>query len=180
MGIANYKKKNEVMGGIKKIVLIVLLPLVAFTTAHKFYVSVTNIKYSEKDESLQITSRIFIDDLEKVLEERYTIEGNLATEEESEIAMAYIEKYIRAKFSLKIDGETRNFNFLGRKYDQDIMVCYLEIPKVNISNVKSMEVQNEILTDLYGEQQNVVHFKLKGKKKSFVLIRENYKGMLNL
>ena len=63
--------------------LIVLLPLFAFTTAHKFYLSVTSIKYSEKDDALQITSRIFIDDFEKLLKERYDIEGKLATKDES-------------------------------------------------------------------------------------------------
>lgn len=165
---------------LKKGLLILALPLVAFTTAHKFYVSVTNINYSDKDDALQITSRIFIDDFERVLEERYDFAANLATEEEAADANAYIEKYLRAKFVLQIDGENRPFVFLGKKYDNDVMVCYLEIPEVRFEKVKSIEVQNEILTDLFDEQQNIVHFKLKGKKKSFVLVRENNKGMLNL
>ena len=58
---------------LKKSFLILLLPLFAFTAAHKFYVSVTNVTYSEKNEALQITSRVFIDDLEEVLKERYDI-----------------------------------------------------------------------------------------------------------
>ena len=40
----------------------VLFLMVSFATAHKFYVSVTNINYSEDDAAFQITSRIFIDD----------------------------------------------------------------------------------------------------------------------
>ncbi len=156
-----------------------LLPLVAFTVAHKFYVSVTNISYSEKDQSLQITSRIFIDDFEAVLLERYGIESYLATDAESKQANEYIEKYLRTKFLMFIDGEQRQYNFLGKKYDNDIMICYLEVPELDIDEVKSIEVQN-VLTDLFDEQQNVVHFKIKGKKKSFVLIKENNKGMLNL
>ena len=46
----------------KKSLLLLVLPLLAFSTAHKFYVSVTNINYSEKTEAIQITSRVFIDD----------------------------------------------------------------------------------------------------------------------
>jgi len=34
--------------------------------------------------------------------------------------------------------------------------------------------------DLFEEQKNILHFKIKDQKKSFVLIRENNKGMLNL
>ena len=49
--------------------------LLSFASTHKFYVSVTNVVYSEKEDALQITSRIFIDDLEKLLEERYGIKA---------------------------------------------------------------------------------------------------------
>ena len=164
----------------KKSLIVLLLPLVAFTVAHKFYVSVTNISYSEKDRSLQITSRIFIDDFEEVLLERFGFESHLATDTESKQANEYIEKYLKTKFLMFIDGEQRQYNFLGKKYDNDIMICYLEVLELDIDEVKTIEVQNELLTDLFDEQQNVVHFKIKGKKKSFVLIKENNKGMLNL
>ncbi|PCJ92726.1 MAG: hypothetical protein COA50_15605 [Flavobacteriaceae bacterium] len=160
--------------------LILLLPLLAFTSAHKYYLSVTNIAYSEKENTLQITSRIFIDDFDKILEERYDVKGNLATENESGIAIDYIKKYLKSKFAIKINGESKPIIFLGREYDDDIMVCYLEVPNINLSTTESIEIQNEVLFDLFDEQQNVVHFKINGKKKSFVLIRENDKGMLKL
>jgi hypothetical protein len=37
-----------------------------------------------------------------------------------------------------------------------------------------------VLTDIYEEQQNVLHFKMNGKKKSFVLMKDSDKGMLKL
>tara|TARA_R110002167_G_scaffold121556_3_gene299845 strand:- start:882 stop:1388 length:507 start_codon:yes stop_codon:yes gene_type:complete len=165
---------------LKKAFLFLLLPLFAFTAAHKFYISVTNVAYSEKDQALQITMRIFIDDFEKVLRERYDIIALMATENELELTDEYIEKYIRAKFAVEIDGVPVAFDFLGKKYDNDITVCYIEVPKVELTKHKTIQIQNEILTDLYEEQQNVLHFKINGQKKSFVLIKENNKGMLNL
>ena len=165
---------------LKKGFLILILPLFAFTVAHKFYLSVTNVGYSEKDQALQITTRIFIDDFESVLLERYDIKMQLATEKESALADEYIEKYIRTKFALYIDGKVVNFDFIGKKYEDDLMICYIEVPNVVLDNHKSIALQNEILTDMFDEQQNVVHFKINGKKKSFVLIKENKKGVLNL
>lgn len=158
----------------------VLFLMVSFATAHKFYVSVTNINYSEDDAAFQITSRIFIDDLDKLLKERYGIEAKLATPNESKVADEYIEKYFRTKFLVELDGEPVNYTFLGKRYDTDVVICYLEISNVNLSETKTMSVQNEILTDLFDEQKNIVHVKWKENKKSFVLIRENNKGMLNL
>lgn len=157
-----------------------VLPLLAFSGIHKFYVSVTNIHYSEKDEAIQMTSRIFIDDFENVLVARYGIEAHLASDTENKLAEEYIEKYLKTKFLVYINGEQRTYDFLGKKYDNDVMICYLEIPKVAKDEIKSITVQNEILTDIFEEQQNVVHFKIMGKKKSYVLIKENNKGMLNL
>lgn len=168
------------MNTLKKGFLILILPLLAFSTAHKFYVSVTNVNYSEKDDALQITSRVFIDDIERVLKERYDFEANLATDNESSSVDEYLEKYLRTKFLVEINDNGMSYEYIGKKYDNDIVVFYLEIPKVNLPGVNSIQIQNEILTDLFDEQQNILHFKINGKKKSFVLMKLNTKGVLNL
>ena len=168
------------MGSGKKGILLLLLPLFAFTVAHKFYVSVTNVGYSEKDGSLQITMRIFIDDLEAVLKERYGVDTKLATDDETEVADELIEKYLRTKFLIEIDDEGATYDFLGKEYDNDLVICYLELTKVDLLEIQSITIQNEVLTDLFDEQQNIVHFKIKDKKRSFVLIKEHTKGMLKL
>ncbi|WP_313788433.1 MULTISPECIES: DUF6702 family protein [Flagellimonas] len=169
----------------RKIAKVLVLPLamalfLSFTTAHKFYVSVTNMFYAEDEEAFQITSRIFIDDLDALLAERYGIKAKLATPDETKVADEYIEKYLRAKFLVLFNGEPAQYTFLGKRYDKDVVICYLEIPKVKLSSIKTMTVENDVLTDLFDEQQNVVHVKWKGKKKSFVLMKSNNKGMLNL
>lgn len=165
---------------LKKSFLILLMPLFAFTVVHKFYVSVTNVSYSEKDDALQMTSRVFIDDMDQVLKERYDIEAHLATDQESVLSQEYLEKYLRAKFIIEINGEPRAFKYIGKKYDNDLIIFYLEVSELDFPTVKSIQIQNEVLTDMFDEQQNIVHFKIKGKKKSFVLMRENTKGVLNL
>ncbi len=165
------------MKKLNKFLLFLALPLLAFA-AHEFYISVTHVNYSEKDDTLQITTRIFIDDLEAVLLERYGTETKLATDLETDAAVELIEKYLHSRFRVRVNGEARPFQFLGKKYDNDVVVCYLEVPELGLPRLKSLEVQNDILTDLFEEQQNVVHFQIKGEKKSFVLVRENDTGML--
>lgn len=173
-------RTGTLMKSLKKFGLILLLPLMAFTTAHKFYVSVTNIAHSEKDQALQITTRLFTDDMDALLKERYDLEAALGTKKESPLADAYLEKYIRAKFGLEINGKPHSFKFLGKRFDTDVMVCYLEVPGISLDTLQSVQVQNEVLTDLFEDQQNLVHIRIKDIKKSFVLVRENNKGMLNL
>lgn len=164
----------------KKILLILVIPLFAFTIAHKYYVSVTQITYAEKDDALQITSRVFIDDMENLLKERYNVTGNLSTSEEYKLVDEYIEKYVREKFTIEINGKIKPFDFLGKKYDSDVLIFYIEVPKVNFSLIKSIQVENKVLTDLYDDQQNIVHLKIKEIKESFILTKSDAKGMLNL
>src|SRR5680860_1471692 len=104
------------MNLLKKSILILMMPLFAFATAHKFYLSVTHVNYSEKDGAIQITSRIFIDDFENVLQERYGFDAELATKNESEEADAYIEKYFRTKFAVEINGKNASYTFIAVSY----------------------------------------------------------------
>jgi hydrogenase maturation factor HypE len=160
--------------------LVILVPLFAFAGAHKFYISVTNVDYSEKYQSVQIITRVFIDDINAVLKERYDIPSNLGADRESSLDQEYFEKYIRTKFLVEINGETVKYDFIGKKYDSDMLICYLEVPNVPLKDLKQIGVENEMLTDIYDDQQNVVHFNINGKKKSFVLVKSHTKGMLNL
>ncbi|MGB3143197.1 MAG: DUF6702 family protein [Maribacter sp.] len=168
------------MKSLKRLLFLAVLPLFAFVTVHKFYISVTNVDYSEKDKAVQIITRIFVNDMNSVLTERYGVETKLGTDRETKVDSEYLEKYLRAKFVVEINGKTVPYNLIGKKYDTDMIILYLEVPKIELKNLSSIAVENEILTDLYDEQQNVVHFKIDGKKKSYVLVKSDTKGMLNL
>ena len=85
--------------------ILVLLPLLAFTTAHKYYVSVTKIEYVQEKESVQIISRIFIDDFEKLLRERYDENITLGAKEELSTIDVYIERYLTEKLKIDINGQ---------------------------------------------------------------------------
>ncbi|XLS28344.1 DUF6702 family protein [Flavobacteriaceae bacterium M23B6Z8] len=164
---------------LKKLLLIFLLPLFSFVAVHKFYVSVTEIKYSENDAALQITLRIFLDDLERTLEERYGIKAKMATKKELEDIDKFLERYLNDKLAMKVNGKKRPLVFLGKEYETDIVKCYIEIKNIDYQSLESIEVINEILFEQFEEQQNIVHFRLPGKIKSLLLVKENYKGLLN-
>ncbi len=172
--------KQNTMKILKPVFLFLMLPLFAFTGAHKFYISVTNVDYAEKDEAVQIITRVFIDDMNTVLKERYGYPAVLGTDEESSVDKEFLEKYLRTKFLVEINGKTVTYDFIGHKYDSDMVICYLEVPNVPLKTLKQIGITNEILTDIFDDQQNVVHMKVNGKKKSHVLIKSRIKGMLNL
>ena len=162
---------------IKSLLILLILSLFAFIAVHKYYVSVTQIDYIKEKKSVQITSRIFIDDFEKLLRERYDQSITLAKDQDEKQIDLYIEKYLKSKLKININNKPVNLVFIGKEYEDDIMNCYLEIE--NISEITSFEVVNEVLFDMFKEQKNIVRTFINSKHKSFVLIPEKDKGMLN-
>jgi len=147
--------------------LLLLFSLSSFKTEHKFYVSVTEIEYNNKEQSLQIISRIFVDDLEKLLQKRYEESIHLSKKGESKIATDYIKKYLDKKLEIELDGKFYKWNYVGKEYENDILVFYLEIP--DVPEFKEIVVKNSILIDMFSEQKNLVHVKYKGETKSLIL-----------
>lgn len=151
--------------------------LISSNKKHEYYVSVTNIEYAKTQESLQIISQIFIDDFETLLRQRYDETITLAEEDEPEIIDTYMARYISSKLKVNVNGKAFTFDFIGKEYKDDIVYCYLEI--TNVSDIKSIEVTNQLLFDVFSDQQNIVRLKLLGKNKSFLLVPDNDKCLLN-
>ncbi len=143
---------------------------------HKFYVSVTQIEYNEEQKSLQIISRIFIDDIEEVLRKRYDETIELVSEKQETKVDQYLSTYLNQKLAITVNGQEVFFNFIGKEYDNDLVLCYLEVD--NIPSLETITVSNQVLMDFFDEQQNIVHVKKGKKRKSLILEKEKDKGML--
>lgn len=156
------------------------LCLVSWSGTHKFYLSVTQVNYSEKEHSLQMTSRLFIDDLNDLLSKRYSIESHFETKDQHPMALKFLDEYFQKKFQIRINGAGVDYRILGQKRDTDMVVFFMEAKGVYLTDIQELEVYNALLTDLYDDQQNVVHLKIKGQKKSFLLMKDKPSGLLKL
>lgn len=161
---------------IKPFLFFLIVPFFAFTSLHKYYISLTQIDFIEEKQSVQITTRIFIDDFESLLRERYDETITLAGNDEPKTTDTYIGRYLKEKIKIKINNGDAKLTFIGKEYDQDIIRCYLEIEHVN--SIESFEISNKVLFDLFEEQQNIVKTKINSKQKSFILIQEKDNALL--
>ena len=161
-----------------KITLLVLLfPLITGSTEHKFYVSITKIEYVAENESLQIITQFFIDDIEEVLQKRYRPDVSLGTIKETEEDVALLKGYILQKLNISVNGTPVTLDYLGIEYDVDMVKSYIEV--TGVKEFKSLEIEFKALTELFTEQQNIIHFKTAEIRKSLILDIDNPKGVLN-
>lgn len=161
---------------IKFILLFLGLSLSSYTAVHKFYVSVTEIEYNEKAESLQIISRVFTDDFEDLLKKRYD-KNIILGEKETADVNSYIKKYLEQKLQIEVNLKKVDINYLGKEYENDMVILYLEVSNVN--DLQSIKVRNTVLMDLYEEQKNLIHVEYRKKIKSMILTSGNEVNEIN-
>lgn len=156
----------------KKFAILVLcfFALTSFRTKlHKTYLSVTEIEYSNDEQSLQIVSRVFIDDFERVLNQRYQKDITLSYKEDLQKHKDLMQQYLNEKFHINIDGKPIKLHLIGSKYDADQIEMFIEAD--NINDFQNITVENLILTDMFDSQKNIVNIKKTSEVKSMLLTK---------
>ncbi|SHF35552.1 hypothetical protein SAMN05444377_10756 [Flavobacterium fontis] len=145
-------------------------------SAHKFYVAIFQVDHNASKKRMEITARVFADDLNSALDKKYKTRHHLATDQETEADIADMKKYFAAHLRLTIGGQPKTLQFKSKALDGNVYVCYFSIP--DVSKATPMEVENTVFTELFEDQQNMMHFQYNGTKQTLVLTGENSKGML--
>lgn len=156
------------------ILLLVLAVTLASAAAHKFYVAVFQMEYVPQKKAVQVTARIFTDDLEAGLNKEYGKKLYLGTPKEVADANDILKQYFAEKIQVKINGNAKAVTFLGREMEDDVLICYFTLAAEK--NVKLIQINNTVLIDAFSEQQNIIHTKVNGTKKSLLLTKNEPSG----
>ena len=141
---------------------------------HPLHISVTEIEYNNKVNSLQIISRIFVDDLETAIrDEKKSPNLDILNPKGGQETKALIADYLEKHFIISLDGKKQKMNFLGYEEENFAFVCYLEIE--SITEFKILEVENTVITEMYSDQSNLVHVTYNGPVKSTRLMKDKPK-----
>lgn len=158
------------------LLVILFLSLTAFSF-HKFYMGVFQVNYAAEKKMIQITSRIFIDDLNNGMEKKYHQKTFVGTDKETQADIDLLKKYLSENFTIKINGQSKPITFLSKEVEaNDVLVCYSRIKDIN--TFKTIEISNTILVDWNVEQQNITHISAFGTKKSVLFTESSRKELL--
>jgi len=159
----------------RKYFILFIIPLVAFTM-HKYYISLTKIDYKKESNSVQITLRIFIDDIQETINSTYDKKLELGLPSESKEIDTLINNYIIPKLKVKINNVDKTYTYLGKEYEDEVVFVYLEIENIEVIN--SIEIINNILMERFPNQKNIIKLNINGVKKTFLLTNKKYKDLL--
>ncbi len=133
---------------------------------HAFHTSLAEIHYNPKEKSLEVSIRMFTDDLEEALTkanngQKVMIGGK------NDNADAVLNRYIQQHFAIISPQKSKKkLNFLGKELEGDATRVYVEIP--DCQDLKSHILYNNLMQELFDDQSNLVNFFYLSNKKTFL------------
>lgn len=121
--------------------------------------------YNAKDQSWEISIRLFQDDLEQTVS---SVSGKkfrlIPGDEASEKGL---EGYVRKHFGFRVGKQfSTPYRWLGTEQQQDAIWVYLEIPTT--ADLIGTYLENSLLLDEFEDQTNLVSWSFQGSKKSYL------------
>jgi hypothetical protein len=154
-----------------------MLLLLLITILHPLHISVTEIKFDVKDKELEISSRIFIDDLEECIQKELKKPSlDILNPGKETTTDQLVSNYLASKFTIKVDGKVLKMKYLGNEIEGDAMIIYWYAP--NIKKLREIEVFNSAITEVYDDQSNLVHITVGEKTRSLRLMRGSLSNKL--
>jgi hypothetical protein len=141
----------------------------AVPTLHPFYFSVAEMRYDGDDQALEISVKMFTDDLEEALATRYQQKLKLGLTDQHPDAEVYLALYLREQLNLRQGNENLTQQFLGQEQEEDVTWCYLSVP-LSTPPVQ-LWIRNALLVDQFEGQRNLVHVRVGDRTESMLLQR---------
>ncbi len=143
---------------------------------HDFHVSVTYMELNSETQNLEMSSKLFTDDLEGAILARFDIDCRIGTANEHPKADSLIFRYFSGNFHLKNDGRKLPLRYIGKETEQDITFIYVEVPVGGA--LKELTVTNTLFFDRFDDQSNLVNVEVKSELKSLFLKKSQEQGTL--
>ena len=119
--------------------------------SHQFFLTTTEVRLSDNQESLEITIQTFTHDVEALLKNANFNLANLGSEREDDKIDDFIIDYLSNNFII----QDHYWRYLGKKIDGDFTLFFLEIDKFD--SPSSVAVFNTIFMDMYSKQKNIMN-----------------------
>jgi hypothetical protein len=131
---------------------------------HPLYISVTEINHNAKDKILEVSCKMFTNDLETALGKMARSHVDLSMAKDKVASDKLIEEYIGKHLRLRLDGKTAVLHFVGSEKENDGTWSYFQVN--DVPTVKRIDVANELLYDSFNQQIGIIHVTVGGQRKS--------------
>jgi len=153
----------------KKIFFVFLFSVIGFnhTISHPFYVSICQVDFNKVNHSLEISLKVFADDLIMGLENAGASKLYLGEKKENVNTDKHIFNYLKSSLKFTINNSPEQYSFIGKELESDVVWIYLEI--TDITEFDKITVDCKLFTEILETQSNIIQINNGQEIKSMLL-----------
>ncbi len=147
--------------------MIILISIITFLVSpllHPFHVSVCEVEHDAETKAIQISERVFLDDLEETLNKVYNVRLDVMNPEDTQLRDSLVQHYILSHLIITVDGKQKKRKYLGHEIEEDALWCYIEY--YGVKKIKELSITNTVFFEMYDDQNTLVHIKYNGVTQS--------------
>jgi len=156
------KNRKTVLIGLASAIVILMA---SFTPImHKYYVGLTEVNIDSKKHTLDVSTKLFMDDLEAGLLKSANKKVDLSISVNNKEVQALLMNYLDANFKVNVGGKLLKLKFVGYEVENDAVWCYSEV--TNFKGKGTVSILNTLLYESFPEQANLMNVNWDGVSKS--------------
>ena len=133
---------------------------------HPLRLSVSNIDINMSKEIIDISIKVFKDDLGNIIMQQYGLEVNL--NECDDVCDSLVNDYVLQRFKV-FSSDQKQENLMFKEVNQNTDAVFLVYQVKGFSKTGKLIIENQILFDLYQDQKNLVFVNLNEKNNGYNL-----------
>lgn len=145
-------------------ILVLFLAIGFYSFKHPFYLSVVDLKYNNKEQLMQGSIKVFVNDFEDALTKLKGKRVDLIHPSDKKYTEKLISDYLLKRFYIQLEKKQLNYTIIGYEIEQEATWVYIETE--TCANPKKIEIENSILYDFLKGQANIIHIEVNGETKS--------------
>lgn len=149
--------------------------LQAYSLPHPYYVSVTEVRIDTREQTLQVSCRMFMDDLEDALAKLYDQKVDILSSVTNQSLNGEFFQYIRQHLTIQVGGVFMQPQMLGYEIEEEAVWCHLELKQM--TETGPVKITNTLLYDYIPGQTNIIHCYYNGVRKSLKLVNPESKAL---
>lgn len=134
------------------------------TLKHPFYMGVTDLKYDAASKNMNVSVKLFTNDLEEALRKNSKKDIDILHPKNKAEVDSILFTYIKKRLSITLNFKPQALHYIGYEREDESVWTYLELKKVPIP--KTLDIDTKLLYDDFPQQINIVHAEVNGIKKS--------------
>jgi len=153
------------------LVFTLLLPI------HDFHITHTSLYYNSDLESIEITMKVAVEDLERSLESNTSKKLRIGTNKEDILVQKIITNYFDKHLKIYTNEKLSQLKWVGKELDKNLHDIYLYFEILNCNQngeIKSLTLENTIFLETELNQNNIVLIKFKDTKFNLTFTKDQY------